>query len=331
MARLGKEELLNVVVESIRAGGARVLVVRRTHPFLLDVSDDSVQAVQVYVWNLTHGGGDRSEDEYRIQLTGVELPIVEPSVGATVLLGWDDGRRVFAAFDVRHHRDPKESDSVQIKGYALNGATARGEIVVYRRQNGEAALALPPELLLAYLRDRSALHDFGESAPTAAIGQQVLAEADSEQATEAVLAGLPDERLKVLRRVVLNVRDASFRRRVTEAYGHACAMCDVQLELVEAAHIVPVSDPASTDEIQNGLALCALHHTAYDQGLIEVRRDATIQVNAALLQRLHEENLGNGAADFARGLRDELRPPTREEDRPLAQYLERGSEIRRLR
>ncbi len=64
------------------------------------------------------------------------------------------------------------------------------------------------------------------------------------------------------------LRDYSFSGRVLGAYGHRCAFCDIQLGLVEAAHIVPVSHEASTDDTHNGVSLCALHHKAYDAALV---------------------------------------------------------------
>jgi putative restriction endonuclease len=42
------------------------------------------------------------------------------------------------------------------------------------------------------------------------------------------------------------------------------------LKLPDAAHIVPVTFPDSTDEVTNGLGLCRLHHGAYDNGLLGV-------------------------------------------------------------
>jgi HNH endonuclease len=59
------------------------------------------------------------------------------------------------------------------------------------------------------------------------------------------------------------VRDARFSRRVITAYGGLCAMCGLDAELVQAAHIYPASAPGSQDEPWNGLALCPNHHLAF--------------------------------------------------------------------
>ena len=45
-------------------------------------------------------------------------------------------------------------------------------------------------------------------------------------------------------------------------------MTRVQLRLVDAAHIVPVGAPDSSDHVTNGLSLAPTYHRAYDNGLI---------------------------------------------------------------
>ena len=48
---------------------------------------------------------------------------------------------------------------------------------------------------------------------------------------------------------------------------------------VEAAHIVPHS-ALGRDDIWNGLALCRLHHWAFDVGWLTLRDDYTINVSS---------------------------------------------------
>ncbi len=66
------------------------------------------------------------------------------------------------------------------------------------------------------------------------------------------------------------VRDARFSRRVVAAYGGLCAMCGLNSDLVEAAHIYPVAAPRSSDEPWNGVALCPNHHATFDRHLVAV-------------------------------------------------------------
>ena len=59
---------------------------------------------------------------------------------------------------------------------------------------------------------------------------------------------------------------AAFRAAVLSRYGEKrCCLCDAPPEVIEAAHIVPVSDDGS-DWGGNGLLLCRNHHALYDLG-----------------------------------------------------------------
>jgi putative restriction endonuclease len=70
-------------------------------------------------------------------------------------------------------------------------------------------------------------------------------------------------------------RSTGFRRAVVTAYKHTCAMCRIRVvtpegrTAVSAAHIVPWSI-SHNDDPRNGIALCGLHHWAFDQGLITI-------------------------------------------------------------
>lgn len=87
---------------------------------------------------------------------------------------------------------------------------------------------------------------------------------------------------------VTEVRSTAFRRVVVEAYQHTCAICHVRLvtpegrTAVAAAHIVPWSH-SHNDDPRNGMALCGLHHWAFDQGLVAVSREYTIQVSSLVV------------------------------------------------
>ena len=72
-------------------------------------------------------------------------------------------------------------------------------------------------------------------------------------------------------------RDPKFRREVLREYEEHCAVCDHHLKLddrllgLEAAHIKWHSHEGP-DEVQNGLALCPLHHRALDRGALGLKR-----------------------------------------------------------
>lgn len=80
----------------------------------------------------------------------------------------------------------------------------------------------------------------------------------------------------------VKLRNRSFRLAVIEAYDFRCAVCGLKLYVpstfcweVEAAHIVPHCF-GGKDDVWNGIALCHLHHWAFDVGWFTVMDDFQI-------------------------------------------------------
>ena len=85
------------------------------------------------------------------------------------------------------------------------------------------------------------------------------------------------------------VRTRGFRQAVIDAYDYKCCVCKMKLNSpdslsweVEAAHIVP-HNSLGRDDIWNGLALCHLHHWAFDVGWFTLQDDYTIKVSSKAL------------------------------------------------
>src|SRR6185437_330566 len=93
-------------------------------------------------------------------------------------------------------------------------------------------------------------------------------------------------------------RAADFRQRVLFAYGNRCAVTRVQLRLVDAAHILPVGAPGSSDHVRNGIALAPTYHRALDSGLVYLDERCRMQLNEAYLHTLEGLNLANGIETF---------------------------------
>lgn len=73
-------------------------------------------------------------------------------------------------------------------------------------------------------------------------------------------------------------RQERFRETVLAAYGHQCAVCEVNTSaLLRAAHIVPVVN-SDDDSIQNGICLCANHEIAFDAGLLRILPDGSVHI-----------------------------------------------------
>ena len=81
-------------------------------------------------------------------------------------------------------------------------------------------------------------------------------------------------------------RDHAFAELVKDAYDYSCAVCGSSRETpagnpeVEAAHIYPKREGGS-DDVRNGLALCKLHHWAFDTGWLAISDEYEILVKDA--------------------------------------------------
>jgi len=81
-------------------------------------------------------------------------------------------------------------------------------------------------------------------------------------------------------------RDGAWRMRVLEAWDRACAFCGFDGTLggapvgLEAAH-VRWFNFGGPDELDNGLALCSLHHKLLDRGAMGFKDPQTIAVSAS--------------------------------------------------
>ncbi len=83
----------------------------------------------------------------------------------------------------------------------------------------------------------------------------------------------------------VRLHQRSFRERVLRAYREQCAFCRLKhQELLDAAHIVADSDPEGEPVVTNGLALCKLHHAAFDSLFLGVTTDYVIRVRPDILR-----------------------------------------------
>jgi len=100
-------------------------------------------------------------------------------------------------------------------------------------------------------------------------------------AQSAINEGDDARRRYITASVRVRLHQRAFRERVLDAYRRQCAFCRLRHEeLLDAAHIVPDTDPEGEPVVRNGLALCALHHTAFDRFFVGLRPDYIIEVRA---------------------------------------------------
>ncbi|GAA1172868.1 HNH endonuclease [Nesterenkonia xinjiangensis] len=93
----------------------------------------------------------------------------------------------------------------------------------------------------------------------------------------------------------LHQRD--FRANVMTAYQKHCAVCTLgHSKLLDAAHIVEDSQ-GGRPEISNGLALCKIHHAAYDSNIMGISPDHRIHIRRDILEETDGPMLRHGLQD----------------------------------
>ncbi|QGG94353.1 HNH endonuclease [Actinomarinicola tropica] len=116
------------------------------------------------------------------------------------------------------------------------------------------------------------------------------------------------------------LHQAVFRERVLHAYSGSCGICRLRhVELLDAAHILPDSHPRGEPVVPNGLALCKIHHAAFDTNILGVRPDLVVEVRKDLLLERDGPMLRHGIQEMDGS---QLTAPRRQEWRPSRELLE---------
>ena len=120
------------------------------------------------------------------------------------------------------------------------------------------------------------------------------------------------------------LHQVAFRQRVIRAYAERCALCRLRhLELLDAAHITPDSDAEGEPVVSNGVALCKLHHAAFDRFFFAIRPDHVIEVRPSILAETDGPMLVVGLQQIHGQL---MHLPRRPQDLPDPGRLERRYE-----
>jgi putative restriction endonuclease len=120
--------------------------------------------------------------------------------------------------------------------------------------------------------------------------------------------------------VQARMHQARFSRAVLRAYRNCCAICRLRRgELVESAHIVGDAE-GGEPVVPNGMALCKLHHAAFDRHILGVRPDLQIVVRDDILAEVDGPMLLHGLQGFHGSKLSVI--PTRRAERPSEEFLE---------
>ncbi len=262
--------------------------------------------VRAYLFTVTpdRSASGRPPGEFKIQL------IVEGQkrsargsldlLGAyTTLLGFSPDFGVFVAWEARLYTDFAYSANVQIREPLLIEARNNGWAVASPRPLkglAEVRMAFAAGNLMPYLRasheaDNRGRHGLWREAFLLSKAPHFSAEnlpsrtAELENHIQRARQRLNMTRLS---------RDAKFAPQVKQQFDYSCCVCAVQLEIVEAAHIIPVNDPRSSDAVWNGLSLCPNHHTLFDARRFVVHPNLEIAVDDEAITFLSESGRASG-------------------------------------
>jgi len=126
-----------------------------------------------------------------------------------------------------------------------------------------------------------------------------------DELAERTTAQLHDPALVTARRAYVTavvrrrLHQQAFRERGLEAYHRCCAVCRLRhSELLEAAHILPDGHPRGEPIVPNGLALCKLHHAAFDSYILGVTPELEVRLRRDVLDESDGPVLLHGLQGF---------------------------------
>lgn len=90
-----------------------------------------------------------------------------------------------------------------------------------------------------------------------------------------------------------------FRARVLQAYERRCAVCRLRhASLLDASHILSDNHELGQPVVPNGLALCKIHHAAFDQNIIGISPDLVVAIRRDILEEVDGPMLRHGLQEM---------------------------------
>lgn len=291
---LNPSDLKYLLIDSLRLYSDNVVFIDGNNPYRFSINK---KTFYVLIKNVHESGDGRpNQDECRIQVAkSGNFNQALSSQTDVIVLGYFADEKVFTAWNPYLMRD-RFNQRATISLYSRFSVQKKAvvdKIAAYRDTNGQSVLSFLPDYLGLYLENLSTIHLLNDAELQELVNKSdSLNDQDQNGGFES-----PEGHLTITH--TRFKRDPRFKTIVYEAYKNRCAMCGIQLELVEAAHIVPHSQEKGTDEITNGICLCALHHTAYDRSLIYFDEEFNIKINESKMEYLEKVGLDSGFRKFA--------------------------------
>ena len=312
-------------------------ILEKDNPTLLELNGEKYSVHVSYVHDSGNMRDNPDEDRIQIQRGIIEgqRSLADDGIKVAFIGFFEDGK-TFVAWEPRYvfSQNPQKGGSVYArKSHAdlvlEQLAAAR---VIRARNLGEDTLviALPSSALGFYIENIEhfhalpsegaiikLMHEHGETFNESGLGARGEIDIDED-----------GKRQKFTFERTAYPRDPRFKKWVLEAYGQTCCVCDRQLAIVQAAHIIPHSVEGSPNHVTNGLALCIEHHRLYDDALLLPGPGCRLVFNGDRAEYLRQTNQDKGIGEIRNLHERPFTVPTDPARRPRDDYLQRGLDIR---
>jgi len=326
MTILDSSDLKYLLIDTLRMHTEAVYYEEGNNPYLFRIHGEKTY---IFIRNVHDSGENRdNDDECRLQFssnTGFRNAFLS---GIQILfLGYFHEENVFTAWDPQtlHARiDRRENVSVYSR-FSTQREANRNGIALYVDRNNQHIPSFQPKFLGLYTANVEVMHHSDENTLV-----ELAREIGDFEAIDIGETALTIDRTKFLVTRSTYKRNNQFRKNIYELYDRKCAICGIQLELVDAAHIVPHSHPKASDANSNGVCLCAIHHRAYDNGVIYFDENFRILINRKRIEYLQKIGRVEGLDTFQNlhGTKECIDFPNLAHDRPNINNIQLGNTIR---
>lgn len=264
---------------------------------MLEEQDDTIRAAAfAYLDALLtkHGGRLSYRDLESFEFSGQRISLIQRMRGIRVVAGLPAALSILTTYRARPEDRPYE-DAEGLDGYlrykwrgtdpdnydnvALRTAMQLGKPLVWFF--GVAPGTYVPVYPVWLVGEERAQHQFVVAADAEMKGQWLNPEINHP-------VDIALRRQYAHATVKLRLHQRVFRERVLIAYRSQCTLCRLRHpELLDAAHIKEDSE-GGEPVVTNGLAMCAIHHRAFDADVLGIRPDYAVEVR----QDVREEKDG---------------------------------------
>lgn len=320
---LNHSDLKYLLIDSLRLYSDNVIFLDGNNPYRFSINK---KTFYVLIRNVHESGDGRSnQDECRIQINKTEnFNNALNSMTEVIVLGYFADEKVFTAWNpylMKDRFNQRQTISLYSR-FSVQRQSVANKISAYRDSNGQSVISFLPDYLGLYLENLSNIHLLPDNELIELVNKSDVLNSINEDG----FSDFPEGHLTITH--TRYKRDPRFKSIVYEAYDYRCAMCGIQLELIQAAHIVPHSHEKGTDEIGNGISLCALHHNAYDRSLIYFDSEFNIKINDSKIDYLQKVGLDSGFRKFQALSFDKIQLPNNHTLRPNIENINIANQTR---